>query len=222
MLNIVLSGRRNVLIVFMLAAVAVAGFAQASNLGSEIVGWHQSYQDPLSLYGIGTGIGNLQYIGAAEGLEIDPMSTAVEDPPAKRRVPTGDLIHAICMMAFSVVTVAYWVDFYTAGNVETSADPTYVDFESSFPLADGYMAAGYMTSAVLLLSQKPLSVPFGIAAGSASIYLGCMDLLYDLRHDKFRNMTPAMAFETTIIATSLTFGAITIIRLWIARHRLGA
>jgi hypothetical protein len=47
-----------------------------------------------------------------------------------------------------------------------------------------------------------------------------MDLLYDVQHDKFRDMTASMAFETSIIATSFVLGAVTIVRFWLSKDRL--
>ena len=161
---------------------------------------------------------SFSYAGTLDAVTPNILS---DTPETDGRIPTGDLVHALGMTAYGLAGIMYWIDFFSAGNVHTSDDQAYIAFESAFPLADGYMTACYFASALLLIRQHPLAVPVGIAAGSASIFLGCMDLLYDLQHDKFRNMTLEMAFETGIIITSFTFGILTMIRLWRARDRLG-
>lgn len=136
-------------------------------------------------------------------------------------IPRSDRVHAFVMGGVAAATAAYWIEFFTSGRVRTSEDQSYVDFERAFPLADGYMSAVYAATAWLLWRQKPGAVPAGLAAGGAMVFLGCMDLLYDLQHGKFRDRTPEMAVEAGIVAFSLTFGPYTMRRLWRARHRLG-
>lgn len=137
-----------------------------------------------------------------------------------RAIPTGDRVHAFLMSGAAVATVAYWVEFFTTGNVKTSDDPAYVDFQQAFPLADAYMAGAFLLAARNLRLQRPEAVPTGIAAGSAMVFLGGMDLLYNLQHHKFADRTPEMAVEAGIVTFSLVFGPVTMLRLWRARHRL--
>ena len=125
------------------------------------------------------------------------------------------------MRAVAVVTLAYWVEFFTTGRVRTSDDPAYVDFERAFPLADAYMAVAFLLAARDLVTQRPRAVVTGTAAGSAMVFLGCMDLLYNLQHKKFSDRTPEMGVEAGIVGFSLVFGPLTMRRVWKARHRLG-
>jgi hypothetical protein len=125
------------------------------------------------------------------------------------------------MKAVAAAVAAYWVEFFTTGKVRTSEDRAYVDFERAFPLADAYMAAAFATAGVLLDRQRREAVPVGIAAGSAMVFLGGMDLLYDLEHGKFSERTLEMGVEALIVAFSLVFGPLTMIRMWRARQRLG-
>jgi hypothetical protein len=124
------------------------------------------------------------------------------------------------MAVVGITTVAYWVEFFSSGRVRTSEDQAYVDFERAFPLADAYMAAAFLAGAELLRRGRPAAVPVGIAAGSAMVFLGAMDTLYNLQHGKYRSMTPEMAVEALINVASFTFGPFTMYRLWKARGRL--
>ena len=132
----------------------------------------------------------------------------------------SDRPHAALMLLAAVGTTAYWTAYFTSGSVRTSADPGYLAFEDAFPLADGYMTACFLVAAGLLWAGRVAAVPFGIAAGSAMVFLGCMDVLFNLEHGKYAAMTPAMAVETAINVGCLVFGPLTMVRLWRARHRL--
>lgn len=134
---------------------------------------------------------------------------------------TGDLIHALLMLAAALGTAAYWAVYFGAGAVQTADDPVYLGFERAFPLADAYMAACYVAAALLLLRGRPAAVAFGIAAGSAMVFLGLMDVLYNLEHRKYAAMTPAMVVETLINVACVSLGPFTMARLWRARGRLG-
>lgn len=131
-------------------------------------------------------------------------------------------MHAWMMRLVALATVAYWVEFFTSGKVRTSEESGYVDFERAFVLADGYMAVAFLLAARRLSRSRSEAVVVGVAAGSAMTFLGCMDLLYNLQHRKFADRTPEMMVESGIVAVSLTFGPWTMLRMWRARHRLGA
>jgi hypothetical protein len=112
-------------------------------------------------------------------------------------------------------TVAYWAAF-AAGPARTGESEEYLDFERSFQLADAYMAALSGAAAVACWRHDPRALPLGLMASSATIYLGCMDVLYNLRHGKYRRLTGAMAVEVAINAYSLGLGPLSAWRLWAA------
>lgn len=124
------------------------------------------------------------------------------------------------MLVAAVGTAAYWIAYFTAGAVQTAEDPVYLGFENAFPLADGYMAVCYVAAAALLLRGRVTAVPLGIAAGSATVFLGAMDTLFNLEHGKYADPTPAMTIEMIINVVCLSFGPYTMVRLWHARARL--
>ena len=124
------------------------------------------------------------------------------------------------MLVVAAGTVAYWLAYFAAGVVQTAQDAVYTGFENAFPLADGYMTAAYVAAAVLLLRGHVLAVPVGIAAGSAMVFLGAMDTLFNLEHGKYADMTAEMAIETAINVACVTFGPATMVRLWRIRGRL--
>jgi hypothetical protein len=137
-------------------------------------------------------------------------------------ISRSDRIFVWIFRGAAAALIAYWVEFFTSGRVRTSDDRSYLDFERAFLLADGYTAAVCLLAGHQLARGRPEAVASGVAAGSAAVFLGCMDLLYDLQHDKFREKTPEMALEKGIVAASLILGPITMVRMWRARRRLGA
>jgi hypothetical protein len=137
-----------------------------------------------------------------------------------RSAAAGDRVHAALMVIAALGTIAYWATYFGSGAVQTSADPAYLAFENAFPLADGYMTACYLAAAFLLVRRRVAAVPMGVAAGSAMVFLGCMDVLFNLEHAKYASMTSEMAVETAINVVCLTFGPFTMVRLWRARGRL--
>ena len=130
----------------------------------------------------------------------------------------SDRIHAAAMLAGAGAIAAYWADWFTKGRVKVADDPEYVTFEESFPLADTYLAACLLLSAHSLWRGKPSAVPLGIAGGSAAVFLGLMDLLFDIRRGNLGDSTVEMQTEKAIIAACLTLGPWTMARLWRRRH----
>lgn len=121
----------------------------------------------------------------------------------------------------ALATTGYWVEYFTTGRVRSSDDPNYVDFQNAFPLADGYMALCLVLGARKLRRQEDSAVAWGLAAGSAMVYLAAMDTLYNLQHRKYADRTPEMAVEAAINLATWTLGPALMRRSWRSRTRLG-
>lgn len=141
---------------------------------------------------------------------------------ARPGAPRSDQFTAGVMDGAALVTVAYWVEYFTKGRVRSSDDPAYLAFENAFPLADGYLALCLAAGARALRRQRPSAVAWGVAAGSAMVYLAAMDTLYNLQNGKYSQRTPEMAVEATINAVTWTLGPYLMRRAWRARKRLAA
>jgi hypothetical protein len=134
--------------------------------------------------------------------------------------PASDRLTAAVMDLAALVTVGYWADYFTKGRVRSSDDPAYIAFENAFPLADGYLALCLAAGARALRRQRPSAVAWGIAAGSAMVYLAAMDTLYNLENGTYTDRSPEMALETAINAATWTLGPWLIRRSWRSRTRL--
>jgi hypothetical protein len=119
-------------------------------------------------------------------------------------------------------TLLYWTLFFTTGQVQSSQDPMYLGFERAFPAADAWLAAASVACAEGLRRRRSWAVLYGIAAGSAFIYLGLMDTLYNLEHGMYVHVRGEMLPEIAINATCFIFGPLLMWYVWHHRRWLGA
>ena len=114
-------------------------------------------------------------------------------------------------------TTAYWIVFFTSGAVHVQDDAAYLAFENAFPLADGWMAACAALAAVGLWRGRPWGLLFGLLAASSLVFLGCMDVLWNLNAGSYGIPSGAMTAEFVINVFCLAGGVLLILYLW--RHR---
>ena len=105
------------------------------------------------------------------------IAAAIEEPRHLR------LTLGLVLTAF-VALVAYWVIWFFVdrswlANLDT---PAYYVFENAFPAADGWLAVTCAAGAWTLWKRKPSALLWLLAGGSASLYLGLMDVLFDLEN----------------------------------------
>jgi len=131
--------------------------------------------------------------------------------------PRG-LVAAIAYLAVAAIgTTAYWIVFFTSGAVQVQGDAAYLAFEKAFPLADGWMAACAALAAVGLWLGRPWGLLFGLLAASSLVFLGCMDVLWNLNTGSYAIGSGAMTAEIVINVYCLAGGLLLIVYLW--RHR---
>jgi hypothetical protein len=126
------------------------------------------------------------------------------------------------VLAAFVALVAYWlIWFFVNRQWLASLDtPAYYAFENAFPAADGWLAIGCALGARALFKRKASALFWLLAGGSASIYLGLMDVLFDLENGVYlapRGDWSAVATEAAINLYSLGVGTWALSFGW--RHR---
>jgi len=131
-----------------------------------------------------------------------------------RRVVIAMLVGALLLDA------AYWTIWFTNRDWIASEDTqAYYDFENAFPLADLWLGIAALLALVTLVRRRPSALLWLIATGAAGLYLGSMDLLYDLEHNIF-SKGGGGAFEAVIVVLTWVF-SITLLRYaWTRRGEL--
>src|SRR5689334_4059722 len=138
----------------------------------------------------------------------------VKEPPRGARVLGASLIVA------GALTALYWIEFFTTGSIQASADRCYLVFESAFPAADCWAATAAIIAGIGLWRRRSFAVLFAIAAGSAYVFLGLMDVLYNLEHGMYALHTAEMANEIVINVFCLTLGPTAMMYAWSRRRQI--
>jgi len=120
----------------------------------------------------------------------------------------------------AVATVLYWIAFFTMPEaIQTRpGDPVYLAFELAFPLADSWLVVAATLGAIGLWKMRDWGFLFTLLAGSAAIFLGLMDLLFDLENGIFVPLTFEALTELAIVVLLLSLGPFAIVATWRQRH----
>ena len=116
----------------------------------------------------------------------------------------------------AVVTGFYWWSYFTGGDVMVLHERWNTAFESSFPVADGWMALCMLAAGIGLWNGRPWGARAGLLAGSALIYLAAMDITFDVENGMYAlaRADDAMKFEIFINVTTVLLGLWTILASW--------
>src|SRR5512135_703356 len=91
-------------------------------------------------------------------------------------------ILAVLLILGAVITLAYWLNYFIAGDVRVLPDYWYSAFEDAFPVADGWMALTMLLAGIGLWRGTRSGALFGLMAGSALLYLAGMDITFNVEH----------------------------------------
>jgi hypothetical protein len=151
------------------------------------------------------------------------LNTVVQGAAA---VPRGGKTLAWLLMLVTGITMSYWMMwFMLPGGRDLLAvlpkDASYLHFENAFPVADGWMSLTALLSAIQLFREKSSAIPWLFMAGSAGLYLGGMDVLYDIENGIYtlwQQNAGAVGTEMAINIGTVAFSGITLIWSW--RNRM--
>jgi len=93
--------------------------------------------------------------------------------------------------------------------------------ERAFPVADAWLALASAWCAINCVRRRPQAVLWALVASGASVYLGCMDTLYNLEHGKYACRDAGMILEMLINLSSFASPAILIPYFWRNRRWFG-
>jgi hypothetical protein len=121
----------------------------------------------------------------------------------------------------AVATAAYWVVWFGIDRtwLATANTPAYFAFENAFPLSDGWMMVTAALGAVSLQRRRADALLWMLLAGSASLYLAGMDILFDLENGIYKSGDLGnVAVELFINAGCLSGGVAIVAFAWKHRH----
>ena len=135
---------------------------------------------------------------------------------------TANRVLGALLIVGAIVTGLYWWSYFTGGDVMATHERWYTAFESSFPVADGWMALCMAMAGVGLLMKRNWASPLGLMAASALIYLAAMDITFNVENGMYAltQTNDAMKFEVFINVTTLILGVWTLVASWPRRTRL--
>lgn len=107
---------------------------------------------------------------------------------ANRDQPRGTRVTLGLVLTAFVALVAYWVIWFFVDRSWLASMDTreYYVFENAFPAADAWLAVACGAGAWALWKRRPAALFWLLAGGSSSVYLGLMDVLFDLENGVYR------------------------------------
>jgi len=117
----------------------------------------------------------------------------------------------------ALATALFWILFF-AKKIEATETKQDEAFERSFPLADSWMISSALIAAPNLLKMNRKGFFAGTAAGSAMIFLACMDILYSLENKKYWPLNGDRAQMLVIHTWTAVLGSSTLALLWKNRN----
>lgn len=131
----------------------------------------------------------------------------------------AERILGVFLIVAALVTAYYWWSYFHGGDVRVVDARWYTAFESSFPVADGWMALCSALAGICFLIGNRYAPAFGLLAASAIVYLACMDITFDVENGMYAMAAAndAMKFEIFINVTCAILGVAT---LWISWRRI--
>jgi len=146
-------------------------------------------------------------------------SNRASDLPRGGRFILGVLIFGV------VATAAYWLVWFGVDREILAAahTPSYYAFENSFPVADGWMIVLGLLACQALVRRRASALLWTFSAGAISIYLGLLDVLFDLENGIYRSVdTGGLVVEIAINALTLGLGLVVLLWAWAQRRELAA
>ena len=130
----------------------------------------------------------------------------------------------IAMLVASALLIAYWAAWFGGGRniLASSQEPSYFVFENSFPAADAWILICLVVAAVGISKRQSWGLLATLLASGAGIYLGCMDVLYDIENGIYSGSASGVdsgAVATEICINVLTFLLSISIGVYVWRNR---
>ena len=116
----------------------------------------------------------------------------------------------ISMIVASALIIVYWAIWFGGGRdvLASSQETSYIIFEDSFPAADLWIVMCLWTAACGIAYRRPWGLLATLLASGAGIYLGCMDVLFNIENGIYSGSASGSdpgQVATEIVINVLTF-----------------
>jgi hypothetical protein len=130
------------------------------------------------------------------------------------------------VLIFGVVTTpAYWLIWFGVNRewLASAHTDSYYAFENSFPVADAWMTLAGLAATIALLRRRASALLWCLAAGATSVYLGLLDVLFDLENGIYRSGDAGgVIVEIVINVLTLSLGVVVLVWAWNKRREIAA
>ena len=123
-----------------------------------------------------------------------------------------EIVLAILQIILAVGIAAFWIYFFMVENKNPEKEEWYLKHERSFPLPDlGLVMVCLLVAAIGLLIGERFGIFFTIVAGGGLMFLGLIDLAFNLQHGLFKTKNMDAYMNIAIVAIVLIMGVLNLI-----------
>ncbi|MHA1291512.1 MAG: hypothetical protein ACTSQJ_02460 [Promethearchaeota archaeon] len=111
--------------------------------------------------------------------------------------------------------IGFWIYFFLVENKNPENSDVYLAFERSFPLPDLCWATPCLIIAAIgIITNQQFGIFFSIAGGSAMLFLGLLDISFNLQNGGYSGKKFDTILNLTINLICVIFGPIFMIYGW--------
>ena len=126
-----------------------------------------------------------------------------------------NIIIAVFQILLGIGFIGFWIIFYFTEYKNPKMGEAAFKHEKSFPLPDlGWITVCLFVAAFGLLMEEKFGVFFSALAGSGMMFLGLIDLAFDLQNEVFKRRGFDVYMGIFIITLMLILGPVFIIFAW--------
>lgn len=118
-----------------------------------------------------------------------------------------EIILAIFQIIGAIGIGGFWIYFFLVENKNPENTEVFLAFERSFPIPDIFWATpALLLAAIGLLAGERYGVFFSIAAGSAILFLGLLDISFNAQNGGYKKSTSDTIMNLVINLYCVIFG----------------
>jgi len=123
-----------------------------------------------------------------------------------------EIILAIVQIILAAGIVGFWIFFFKVENRNPEKEDWYLKHERSFPLPDlGLITVCLLVAAAGLLIGERFGIFFTIVAGGGLMFLGLIDLAFNLQNGLFKTKDMDAYMSISIVSIVLIIGILSLI-----------